>query len=205
MSASGIDSRAERVFEDVVAVEHHRPLYRWEEWLEHQLRKGLEHAEIADVCGVSRATITKWTGKYGLQQREYDKTEPYHYEEWLQEKYHEEGMTQQEIADLVGVGKSTISTYMDRHDIKTRSPYNVGVSHYIDQNGYERFESGYEGEQDHVMAHRLLAVAEHGFDSVCGMDVHHKNNIPWDNRPENIQLLTHAEHTALHNKVNYNE
>jgi hypothetical protein len=32
------------------------------------------------------------------------------------------------------------------------------------------------------------------------MDVHHKNHIPWDNRPENLEIIGHAEHTARHHR-----
>jgi len=49
-----------------------------------------------------------------------------------------------------------------------------------------------------LIHHRLLAVAEWGLDAVRGMDVHHQNNIPWDNRPENLELLTRAEHRREH-------
>jgi len=47
--------------------------------------------------------------------------------------------------------------------------------------------------------HRLLAVAEFGTEAVKDQHVHHKNEIPWDNRPENLELLTPAEHASHHN------
>jgi len=31
-------------------------------------------------------------------------------------------------------------------------------------------------------------------------DVHHRNNIQWDNRPANIELIDKAEHTAKHKR-----
>jgi len=60
--------------------------------------------------------------------------------------------------------------------------------------GYEMAQS----KNDQVYIHRLLAIAEHGFDAVKDMDVHHINDIPWDNRPCNVQPLSHAEHSRLH-------
>jgi hypothetical protein len=46
--------------------------------------------------------------------------------------------------------------------------------------------------------HRLLAIAEHGTDAVAGQHVHHKNGIPFDNRPENLELLSPSEHSKRH-------
>jgi transcriptional regulator with XRE-family HTH domain len=44
----------------------------------------------------------------------------YHDAEWLEQKYHEEGLTQREIAELCGVSPSAIRKWMDRNDIDTR-------------------------------------------------------------------------------------
>lgn len=52
-----------------------------------------------------------------------------------------------------------------------------------------------EGE---VRLHRLVAVAEYGFEAVAGQQVHHANRIPWDNRPENLLVLSPSEHSRLH-------
>lgn len=55
--------------------------------------------------------------------------------------------------------------------------------------------------QNYVAVHRLLAVAEHGFDAVGpDVDVHHSNGVPWDNRPSNIELIDKGKHAALHNE-----
>lgn len=41
--------------------------------------------------------------------------------EWLEQKYHGEGMTQREIAEMCGVSPRTIRTYMERFEIETRA------------------------------------------------------------------------------------
>jgi hypothetical protein len=67
-----------------------------------------------------------------------------------------------------------------------------------DEEGYEYFGSKWEGKNEELKLHRLLAVAEYGFDKVAGKVVHHKNGIPWDNRADNIEVLTRSEHGKIH-------
>ena len=43
----------------------------------------------------------------------------YHDKDWLEEQYWRKGLGQQEIADLCGVDESTISRWMDKHDISS--------------------------------------------------------------------------------------
>jgi hypothetical protein len=49
-----------------------------------------------------------------------------------------------------------------------------------------------------VFVHRLQAVAELGIDATRGKHVHHVNEIPWDNRIDNLELMTPAEHGRHH-------
>jgi len=49
-----------------------------------------------------------------------------------------------------------------------------------------------------AVIHRLVAVAEYGFDAVVENHVHHKNHIPWDNRPSNLELMSQEEHYRYH-------
>lgn len=55
-----------------------------------------------------------------------------------------------------------------------------------------------EDDGDEFPLHRLIAVAEYGFDAVAGNDIHHKSGVGWDNRPANIEPIDPAEHVALH-------
>jgi len=83
------------------------------------------------------------------------------------------------------------------------SPKEYVPLHYYGQ--YERWRHHYKGERDApVYVHRLLAVSEYGFDAVKNKEVHHKNGIKWDNRPENIELLTVEEHRQLEADKKYN-
>jgi len=76
---------------------------------------------------------------------------------------------------------------------------NGGISFYVN-NGYEQIYCG-PGVGENVPHHRLLAVAEYGLDEIAGKDIHHKNNIPWDNRPENIKPMSPSEHRSHHAKL----
>jgi len=125
---------------------------------------------------------------------------PYQDPEVLTELYYDQHLSTYELADRFDVSQSTICRWMDKHDLDRRDglearPPNFGIS----TKGYERWHGFCLGNQYWLSHHRLLAVAEFGFDAVCGMDVHHKNEIRWDNRPDNLELMTRSDHTKHHN------
>jgi hypothetical protein len=68
--------------------------------------------------------------------------------------------------------------------------------------GYERWLAYNRTEgQDSCYVHRLVAVAEWGIEAVRDKDIHHKNGVPWDNRPENLEPLTRKEHREVHGEA----
>jgi len=140
----------------------------------------------------------------------------YHDKATLERLYLHEGKTTREIADELGASNGTISRWLDKHDIPTRENWKEGVAAAAEanrrpwaqlntlQSGYEYWQQKERVDGDSVnrmvYVHRLLAVAEFGTDAVTSdMDVHHKNGVPWDNRPSNIELIDRAEHAAGHN------
>lgn len=120
---------------------------------------------------------------------------PWRDRETLHELYYGEDLTQQEMADHLDCSLATIRRWMDRLDVRTRvKPW--AQMRTTEDKGYETwYDSG-----TRVYVHRLLAVSEYGFDQVTGMRIHHKDEIPWDNRPENIEPLERSEHRGKHAK-----
>lgn len=133
-----------------------------------------------------------------------DYTDP----ETLRRLYWDENLSTRDIAKRGGVHKDTIRRWMDKHDIPTRERTEAATAkRRKEYTGISMASGGhYQWCQwdrktetfETVRVHRLLAVAEYGLDAVADVDVHHKNNIPWDNRPDNLELLDRSEHTSHH-------
>lgn len=142
---------------------------------------------------MSATTENEATNEYGPK--------AYRDEAVLRELYHEEGLTQYEIAERLDCSRSTVWKWMKRTGVATRKPTHASdypACYYTDKRGYERWQTEVDGDKRHVSVHRLVAVAEYGIDTVDGMDIHHKNKIPWDNRAVNLELMTPSEHAQHH-------
>jgi hypothetical protein len=71
--------------------------------------------------------------------------------------------------------------------------------------GYEFFGPAYG---DYVAIHHLLAIAEgENPHEVFANDthIHHISGVPWDNRPDNIELLPVSEHAKRHYNGNQHQ
>ena len=134
---------------------------------------------------------------------------PWQDEDTLQELYVEQGLSMEKIAEELGCAVSVVSRNIRKCGIEPRSKGAHARVPYMpmEMNAYGRMvwrtTSSEDGEKYSYgfPVHRLLAIAIHGPDAVTNdMDVHHKNGIPWDNRPDNIRLLSKADHARLHNQ-----
>lgn len=159
-------------------------------------------SEMAKNWPITLQAIAYWRDKHGFKKPK----KPWKREENLRKLYRGENMTLAEVADELGTNPSTVSKWLRRFGIETRKPGNGDFHRKLHpnvtmkNNGYIEVRASNGYEEDRVLLHRLLAIAKYGFEEVCDMDVHHKNNIPWDNRPDNIELITEEEHGRLHGR-----
>jgi len=98
------------------------------DWLEQEYSKKERPAtDIADECGVDSDTVYIWLRKHDLEVRTTAESryggvcQKLQNKDWLQEKYIHQGLSTRQIADLLNVGKSTVTHWMREHDISARS------------------------------------------------------------------------------------
>lgn len=134
----------------------------------------------------------------------------YKNKETLKQLYLEEELSTTKIGNKFDKDSKTIWYWLDKYDIDRRSrsesrtiqeqkkPLKVNLN----QEGYQTVHDQYgqsRGEDtSYVLLHRLIKLADTSMDDLDGMIVHHKNNIPFDNRPENLEIMTPEEHTKHH-------
>jgi len=136
----------------------------------------------------------RWVHRYGIE-REYLWKD----EETLRELYVEQQLTTYEIGDKFGVSNTAIGRELKKYGIPRRRKL---PTYYTDTYGYERIHHQYEHNVTPLAVHRLVALADGklSFEQFANseMNVHHVNGIPWDNRPENLEVMTHEEHSRHH-------
>ena len=182
-----------------------------ESWLREKYHgEELTLREIGDLCGVTGTTISDWMDRHGIERRDRrqaQRANGRHTErEWLAEQYHGKGRSLKDIANECDVNPVTIMNWMERHDIPRRTATqhkrNEPANHTFMPTGYERVASKHKGEFKQAKVHQLVAIANgadpHKVFSGGKYECHHKNRIPWDNRPENVELLDGIEHDEIH-------
>jgi transposase len=170
-------------------------------------------SEVADELDTTAHTVRRWMQKHDIDRRDRSERKVAHPkladESWMREKYHGEGMSITDLSEHLGVSRMPISRALDRYDIEAHdNGYRSGKLHpgfRIHEQGYIEAYSKYqtddgEWKQDHLRVHRLVAVSQHGFDAVCDSVIHHRNGIPWDNRPDNLEVMDKRNHVKHHFK-----
>lgn len=196
--------------------------YRNESWLREQyVENSRSTPDIAKECDVTATTVQHWLERYGIDRRDQQEAhkpdKPYTDTDWLREEYVEKRRSMKDIGEECDVSAAVILKWLRRHDIETRHPdaYKkrepISIQYIGGELGdlpgpYEQVQSSLtiDGQREYyrVFVHQLLAIAggadPHKVFSDGEYNVHHKNGIRWDNRPENIEFMTTSEHAKHH-------
>jgi hypothetical protein len=114
----------------------------------------------------------------------------------------DDDVTLGELADVCECAPATVRYYLRHYGLTTGTeqagaPDRSPVPLRTRRDGYEYWKPGHRS----VLVHRLLAVAEWGFEAVADRIVHHCTEIPWDNRPSQLQLFeSHRAHMRWHGR-----
>lgn len=141
----------------------------------------------------------------------HNRIEPWEDKTTMEYLYLKKKMSSGEIAEVLPCNKGHVKRWLRRHGIErsqseaAKVRYRTDLPHHRWHNGYEQVVTQIDGDQKGVQIHRLLAVAEHGFDAVAEKVVHHKNGVRWDNRPENLEPMTKENHQRMHTTARMNQ
>ena len=130
---------------------------------------------------------------------------PYRKERVLRELYHEKELSLAEVATKLGCCRQTVRRWMKQHGLERRTEggqrtERATFSH--DGGGHELWTAREpDGSTAGVYVHQLTAIANGSDASEVFADenvVHHGNNIAFDNRPENITVVSRTQHRQIH-------
>lgn len=167
------------------------------EQLEADYRQLRSTVKVAEKHGVSKKLVMTYMKRFGiptLKQRTASETDE------LIRPHLEEGKTSAEIAEAVGLTTVTVNRAARRIGIAPVNRYHKGE--IITHNGYRMIKApdGHPGAdgKGYIREHRLVMEKKLGRRLDPEEVVHHINHDKLDNRPENLEVMTLAQHTSSH-------
>ena len=141
-------------------------------------------------------------GEWGVGTEIDSSLPPWKSPEVLRRLCYEEKLGPKAIAERIGCSPNTVVYWTDKFGIE-RPTLSVDASlnpasYSITNRGYAEWQAMTADGVRSIFVHRLLAISEHGSEAIKNKVVHHKNEIPWDNRPSNLEVMTQSEHATYH-------
>lgn len=137
-------------------------------------------------------------------------------------KLYHSGLSQQEVANELGVSQKVVWRFMKNNEISSRPAVKrnqTGPNNDSWKGGRIENAAGYimirmpehpraKANQGYVFEHNIVAEKKIGryllFFGSGHLDseiVHHKNENKKDNSPENLEVMTYSEHSKIHNFI----
>jgi len=162
-------------------------------------------SKVGEELGCSSGTVKNWLDKFGIDTRPApgEAERAYHDKELLRRLYVDEGLSTLEISRKLDCSKFSIQKWMKRYGIEMRKSNREKPPQFLTtEDGYEQIRHCSKSGMKYVIIHRLVAVAHGLLDPTDftnrEINIHHKNGIPWDNRPENLEPINHNKHAKHH-------
>lgn len=195
-------------------------LLRDPDWLSEQYHQNeLSINEIADMCRVDPATLSRWMDKHEIEKADEGgsrgETDKLRDEQWLRQKYVEDDLSIIDLCELLNLTEPTILRWLDRHNIETTERYPTGKDHPLWRKDTERYRGSSWNDQrkealrrDQYRCQKCGITEPYHRDRVGhGLHVHHK--IPYRefddhkkaNRLDNLITLCGSCHMV----VEYND
>ena len=118
--------------------------------------------------------------------------------DWIDRLYEIDGLSTRDIGAKVGVSYVTVQRWLTEDRVVLRPRFKGGL---VRNQGHVRClcHGHPRADNDGYVTRAILAWEEANHQSFPdGKEPHHKNLVKDDDRPENIEPLTHSEHSRLH-------